>query len=69
MLDTFKLAVGVKKDETRLLEEVNKWISANLKNGKLDAIYKKWFEPGPTKINYPMSDRLRENFQLIALPD
>ncbi len=42
VLDTFKLAVGVKKDETRLLEEVNKWIAANLKNGKLDAIYKKY---------------------------
>ena len=40
VLDTFKLAIGVKKDETRLLEEVNKWIAANLKNGKLDAIYK-----------------------------
>ena len=42
VLDTFKLAVGVKKDETRLLEEVNKWIAANLKNGKLNAIYKKY---------------------------
>lgn len=42
VLDTFKLAVGVKKDETRLVEEVNKWILANLKNGKLDEIYKKF---------------------------
>jgi polar amino acid transport system substrate-binding protein len=42
LLDTFKLAVGVKKDETRLVEEVNKWIATNLKNGKLDAIYKKY---------------------------
>ena len=41
VLDTFKLAVGVKKDETLLVEEVNKWIDTNLKNGKLDAIYKK----------------------------
>ena len=46
VLDTFKLAVGVKKDETRLLEEVNKWIAANLKNGKLDAIYKKYHGNG-----------------------
>jgi polar amino acid transport system substrate-binding protein len=46
VLDTFKLAVGVKKDETRLLEEVNKWISANLKNGKLDAIYKQYHGNG-----------------------
>ncbi len=35
----------------------------------MEAIYKKWFEPGPTNINYPLSDRLRENFRLNALPD
>ena len=46
VLDTFKLAVGVKKDEARLLEEVNKWIAVNLKNGKLDAIYKKYHGNG-----------------------
>jgi len=41
VLDTFKLAVGVKKDEERLLAEVNKWIAAKLKDGTLSAIYKK----------------------------
>lgn len=41
VLDSFKLAIGVKKDEKRLLEEVNKWIAANLKNGRLNEIYKK----------------------------
>jgi polar amino acid transport system substrate-binding protein len=46
VLDTFKLAVGVKKDEKRLLEEVDKWIATNLKNGKLDAIYKKYHGNG-----------------------
>ena len=46
VLDTFKLAVGVKKDEKRLLEEVNKWIVANLKSGRLDAIYKKYHGNG-----------------------
>jgi polar amino acid transport system substrate-binding protein len=46
VLDTFKLAIGVKKDEARLLEEVNKWITANLKNGKLDAIYKEYHGNG-----------------------
>jgi polar amino acid transport system substrate-binding protein len=43
VLDNFKLAIGVKKDETRLLEEVNKWITARLKDGTLNAIYKKQF--------------------------
>ena len=46
VLDTFKLAVGVKKDEARLLAEVDKWIATNLKNGKLDAIYKKYHGNG-----------------------
>ena len=46
VLDTFKLAVGVKKDEKRLLDEVNKWIATNLKNGRLDAIYKKYHGNG-----------------------
>ncbi|HZX82717.1 MAG TPA: transporter substrate-binding domain-containing protein [Reyranella sp.] len=46
VLDTFKLAIGVKKDEKRLLEEVDKWIANNLKNGKLDAIYKKYHGNG-----------------------
>ncbi|MBV8190074.1 MAG: transporter substrate-binding domain-containing protein [Alphaproteobacteria bacterium] len=46
VLDTFKLAVGVKKDEKRLLDEVNKWIATNLKNGRLDAIYKKYHGSG-----------------------
>ena len=27
VLDNFKLAIGVKKDETRLLEEVDKWVA------------------------------------------
>lgn len=50
VLDTFKLAVGVKKDEKRLVEEVNKWILANLKNGKLDAIYKKYHGNGLPEV-------------------
>lgn len=43
VLDNFKLAVGVKKGEKRLLDEVNKWIVANIKNGRLNALNKKYF--------------------------
>jgi polar amino acid transport system substrate-binding protein len=46
VLDSFKLAVGVKKDEARLLAEVDKWIAANLENGELDAIYKEYHGNG-----------------------
>ncbi len=43
VLDNFKLAVGVKQGEKRLLDEVNAWIAANLKNGKLNDLNKKYF--------------------------
>ena len=43
VLDNFKLCIGVKKDEARLVEEVNKWVLANLKNGKLNDLNKKYF--------------------------
>src|SRR5215475_7610025 len=43
VLDNFKLAVGVKKDEKRLLDEVNAWVAANIKNGRLNELNKKYF--------------------------
>lgn len=42
VIDTFKLAIGVKQGETRLLQTVSDWVKTNLKNGKLNAIYKKY---------------------------
>jgi len=43
VLRNFDLAVGVKKGEERLLQKVNEWVDANIKNGKLNAIYKKYY--------------------------
>ena len=43
VLDNFKLCIGVKKDEKRLVDEVNKWVLANIQNGKLTALNKKYF--------------------------
>jgi polar amino acid transport system substrate-binding protein len=39
---TFYLAVGLRKNEPRLKEWVNGWVKANLQNGQLAAIYKKY---------------------------
>ena len=36
------LAVGFKKGEVKLKEKVDAWVRTNLKNGKLNAIYKKF---------------------------
>jgi polar amino acid transport system substrate-binding protein len=41
-MQTFYLAVGVRKNAPRLKEWVNGWVKANLQNGKLGAIYKKY---------------------------
>ena len=39
-MQTFYLAIGLRKDEPKLLAWVNDWVRANLQNGKLIAIYK-----------------------------
>jgi polar amino acid transport system substrate-binding protein len=43
-LQTFYLAIGVRKDEPELLKWVNAWVKTNLKNGRLNAINKKYHE-------------------------
>ena len=43
VLDSFKLCIGVKKGEERLVAEVNKWVLANIKNGTLNGLNKKYF--------------------------
>jgi glutamate/aspartate transport system substrate-binding protein len=38
-------------------------------SGEVFTIYKKWFEPGPTNINLPMNDDLKNALRLNAFPD
>ncbi|SLN63776.1 Glutamate/aspartate periplasmic-binding protein precursor [Roseovarius litorisediminis] len=40
-----------------------------MRSGEMAKIYAKWFEPGPTKINMPLSDTLRTAFEVQALPE
>lgn len=42
LIRNFDLAIGIRKGEPRLTEKLNEWISTNLKNGKLNEIYKKF---------------------------
>jgi len=65
--DPYGMMIPRNNDDFRLLG--NKTITRLIQSGEMEAIYKKWFEPGPTNINYPLSNRLKENFLLIALPD
>ena len=39
-----------------------------MRSGEAKKIYDKWFNPGPTDINMPMSDTLETAFQIQALP-
>jgi polar amino acid transport system substrate-binding protein len=43
VIRNFDLAIGIKQGEPRLLAKLNEWVAANLKNGKLSAIYKKYY--------------------------
>ena len=43
VIRNFDLAIGIKQGEPRLLAKLNEWVAANLKNGKLNAIYKKYY--------------------------
>jgi polar amino acid transport system substrate-binding protein len=36
------LAIGVRQGEPRLIAKLNEWVTTNLKNGKLNDIYKKY---------------------------
>src|SRR5471030_3301031 len=40
-MQTFYLAIGMRKNEPKLKDWVNGWVKANLQNGQLGAIYKK----------------------------
>lgn len=40
-----------------------------MRSGQLHELYAKWFEPGPTNINIPLSKTLNLIFQVQGLPD
>ncbi len=42
VLQTFDLGIGMRKNEPELKEWVNNWVRTNMKNGKLNAIFKKY---------------------------
>ena len=40
-----------------------------MRSGEMAKIYAKWFEPGPTGINMPLSDTLKIAFEVQAFPN
>lgn len=41
-IETFDLAIGLRKDEPELKAKLDEWVETNLKNGKLNEIYEKY---------------------------
>lgn len=60
--------IMVPKDDStyRRLGEVT--LADLMRSGEAEKIYNKWFNPGPTNINMPMSDTLKTAFEIQALP-
>jgi glutamate/aspartate transport system substrate-binding protein len=60
--------IMVPKDDStyRLIGETT--LADLMASGEAEAIYDKWFNPGPTNINMPMSDTLKMAFEIQALP-
>ncbi|MFK7856651.1 MAG: amino acid ABC transporter substrate-binding protein [Granulosicoccus sp.] len=51
-------------------ERLGRVVMAGLmRSGEMKEIYAKWFEPGPTGINMPLSTTLGTAFEIQALPD
>lgn len=44
-------------------------MSELMRSGEMETLYTKWFAPGPTNINMPLSDRLKTAFEIQALPE
>ncbi|QRX81453.1 transporter substrate-binding domain-containing protein [Glaciimonas sp. PAMC28666] len=43
IMKTFPLGIGIRKNDPELRAYLDKWVQINLKNGKLNDIYKKYF--------------------------
>ncbi|MNW06813.1 hypothetical protein D3C71_2032830 [compost metagenome] len=45
------MGIGIKKNSPELLDWTNKWVEANVQNGKLNDIFVKWFgQPLPADM-------------------
>ena len=65
--DPYGMMIARNNDDFRLVGDAT--IARLVSSGEMQKIYDKWFMPGPTNISYPMSDRLKTNLGLVALPE
>ncbi|MDA0997180.1 MAG: amino acid ABC transporter substrate-binding protein [Proteobacteria bacterium] len=64
--DPYGIMVPRNDSEFRLIG--TRTIADLMRSGELEKIYDKWFNPGPTNINMPISSDLKKAFEIQALP-
>jgi glutamate/aspartate transport system substrate-binding protein len=62
-------AIMVAQNDSVFRNLANATLVRMMHSGEIHKIYDKWFAPGPTRINIPMSPRLKTAFELQALPE
>lgn len=64
--DPYGIMVPRNDSEFRLIG--TRTLADLMRSGEMRKIYDKWFNPGPTKINMPISADLKKAFEIQALP-
>ena len=60
--------IMVPQDDSKYQRLGNVLLADLMRSGEMQKIYDKWFNPGPTGINMPISDTLRVAYEIQALP-
>ncbi len=60
--------IMVRRDDSAIRLLGNTVLADLMRSGEMQQIYDKWFNPGPTNINMPISDTLKTAFEVQALP-
>jgi len=60
--------IMVRRDDSAMRLLGNTVLADLMRSGEMLKIYNKWFNPGPTNINMPISDTLKTAFEVQALP-
>ena len=60
--------IMVRRDDSAIRLVGNTVLADLMRSGEIQKIYNKWFNPGPTNIDMPISSTLRTAFEIQALP-
>ena len=60
--------IMVSRDDSAMRLIGNTVLADLMRSGEMQKIYDKWFNPGPTKINMPISSTLKTAYEIQALP-